>query len=86
MPEPKKTSLPPVDRSLSRREVLLSAVAGGVTLASLPRVTAAAKTESAQGEANAASASAHSEQIDSDPAGVTPFVPENDYPYFGFEP
>jgi len=69
MLETTKSSLPPAHRSLSRRDALLTALAGSFVLVSWPNITISTEIH-----------------IGSDPTSLAPFVPENDYPFFGYEP
>ena len=82
MAETNPRSSPLVARSFSRREVLRALLAGGAALASWTTTSATAETQLGTATTTKADTATRGEEQ----TGATPFVPENDYPFFGFEP
>ena len=82
MPEPNRISFLAVTRLFSRREILLAALAGSVAIASSRNIAADVK----RALTDPGGAKPDSTMTSDDRPNPTPFVPENDYPFFGFEP
>ena len=74
MPDTHKKSSPSAAQALSRRQALLAALTGSAALTLWPKVNSTASPDPAE------TAKESSMVVE------TRFVPENDYPFFGFEP